>query len=275
MKRTRSRSWVFTLNNYTPDDVAELKKVTHRYMCFGLETGDKEHTPHIQGYVQLDNPVSLRGVKKLLGDRFHVDIAKGTPEQNLKYCSKQHLEFESGQALRMGQRTDIADIYHLMKKKRRFTDVCDFIPGAVRYPQAFKMIRAEVDEDDVPYFRKVVVSLYYGDTNTGKTTGAMYHPDVYKLTKKNNLWFCGYRRHQRLVIDDLDGWIPYRQLLTILDGHPLQVEVKGGQVWAFWTEVIITSNLMPDYWYKDEYDISALKRRIHNWVKFPVVHTYE
>lgn len=43
-----------TLNNYTEEDVTKLKHFIEahaRYGIFGREIGEKEHTPHLQGYM--------------------------------------------------------------------------------------------------------------------------------------------------------------------------------------------------------------------------------
>ena len=55
----------FTLNNYTDQEIDDLKsndKVT--YLIFGYEEGEN-HTPHLQGYVELNRRYSLKVFKKL------------------------------------------------------------------------------------------------------------------------------------------------------------------------------------------------------------------
>lgn len=49
---------------------------------------------HVQGYIELKNPTSLRGVKDILvglppADGPHLTLANGTAEDNINYCSKE------------------------------------------------------------------------------------------------------------------------------------------------------------------------------------------
>ena len=88
-KHNRSRSWVYTLNNYTEDEIKAVNKLvseSQRY-CFGFEKG-LNGTPHIQGYVQFKNQRRFTALQKAL-PRAHWERAKGTPDENHKYCSKE------------------------------------------------------------------------------------------------------------------------------------------------------------------------------------------
>jgi len=71
-----------------------------------------------------------------------------------------------------------------------------------------------------------------------------------------------------LLIDDFYGWIAYGYLLRLLDGHPVQMETKGGHTHACWETVIITSNVLVIAWYQNVDDIRALERRINETVMF-------
>lgn len=82
--------WCFTLNNYTEMEVSSILKVFNlkakRYIL-GDEIGETNLTPHIQGYVEFKTkcrPLSLLGTI----NRIHWEKAKGTPLENIEYCSK-------------------------------------------------------------------------------------------------------------------------------------------------------------------------------------------
>lgn len=100
---SRARHWCFTVNNPTAEDGEFLEKAHKEgkisYLVAGQEIGT-EGTPHIQGYVVLAKKLSLAGVKKLL-PRAHLEQARGTPQENYNYCSKQDKE-----PLELGERPE-------------------------------------------------------------------------------------------------------------------------------------------------------------------------
>lgn len=87
-----SRNYVWTLNNYTEDDVSALtsesfkEKVT--YSIFAKEVGEKTKTPHLQGYTVFRSPQRLAGVKKLISGRIFAEPRRGSHQQALDYCKK-------------------------------------------------------------------------------------------------------------------------------------------------------------------------------------------
>lgn len=86
VRAARARSYCFTVNNYAYEDLMAFLDIECKYKCFGFEEGENG-TPHIQGYVQFRNPTSFLTMKRCL-PRAHIEIAKGTPAQNIEYCSK-------------------------------------------------------------------------------------------------------------------------------------------------------------------------------------------
>lgn len=144
----------------------------------------------------------------------------------------------------------------------------------VRYWRGLERVRSDVLRTESRKWREVHVVAWIGRTDTGKTRRcyATYGYDaVYALTRGNNgVWFDGYDGEDVLLIDDFYGWIPYGFLLRLLDGHPVQVEVKGGFTHACWTKVVITSNRCMDRWYNLEKigSFAALERRINETVDF-------
>lgn len=84
---SKSRAWCLTVNNYTEEErQAILHNSRSDYVIVGKETGDSG-TPHLQGYIRFPNAVRLSTLKKMF-PRAHLEIARGTPEENYKYCSK-------------------------------------------------------------------------------------------------------------------------------------------------------------------------------------------
>lgn len=85
---SRARSWCFTVNNYTEEDKVSVVSLVSgsRLYCYGFEIGENG-TPHIQGYVCFKNQTKFQTLKNKL-PRAHWEKAKGSAQDNLKYCSK-------------------------------------------------------------------------------------------------------------------------------------------------------------------------------------------
>lgn len=92
---SKHRSYAFTLNNYTVEEMCDIiATVPTKYIIIGFEEGENE-TPHIQGYVQFHNSTAWSTIKRMI-PRAHIEPAKGTPAQNIKYCSKDGEFYEFG-----------------------------------------------------------------------------------------------------------------------------------------------------------------------------------
>lgn len=90
---TRVRGFVFTLNNYSEEEYSALIETAHaqaKYYIFGKEVAPSTGTPHIQGYIYWKNGKTIDASRKLLPRRVaNHEPAKGTPDQNYIYCSKE------------------------------------------------------------------------------------------------------------------------------------------------------------------------------------------
>lgn len=107
-----SKRWCFIFNNY---DEAELDAIRLclsttpevRYAIFGKEVSDSG-TPHLQGYISCTKAKRFTGIKKMVGDRSHVEVAKGNEAANIAYCSKSDPDPETfGDESESGRRTDL------------------------------------------------------------------------------------------------------------------------------------------------------------------------
>mgnify|MGYP002700000978 CR=1 FL=1 len=90
MSRQQSKNWVFTLNNYTEEELKDMETWTSKGIQgigYEKEVG-AEGTPHIQGFIVAANKCSLSTLKKL-NPRMHLERMKGRIDQNITYCSKE------------------------------------------------------------------------------------------------------------------------------------------------------------------------------------------
>ena len=88
---SRAKRWCFTLNNYQDADLERIRKNLKPdvvgFCKIGKEVGDSG-TPHLQGFIHFRCQIRLPQVKKYLGDKVHLEVARGTDEQNSAYVSK-------------------------------------------------------------------------------------------------------------------------------------------------------------------------------------------
>lgn len=84
----RSKSWCFTINNYTDDDIARLESLTDKvhYLVAGREVGETG-TPHLQGFVKFKTRVRLAGALAIIG-RAHMEVARMV-RAAVEYCKKE------------------------------------------------------------------------------------------------------------------------------------------------------------------------------------------
>ena len=89
LNMSRSRNWCFTLNNYSDEQYAIITKPNDsiKYMIVGKEIAETG-TPHLQGYVMFKNAVRFSTMTSWLPGA-HFEVAKGSPEHNYDYCSKE------------------------------------------------------------------------------------------------------------------------------------------------------------------------------------------
>jgi hypothetical protein len=134
-----------TLNNYTEDDVAELRKTNPklRYMIVGHETSSTG-TRHLQIYFQLRKQVKMSTIKAWGGPwaRMHFEIAKGQsdlfehekrgefhkPYSATGYCMKEGNFFEIGTRFTMGKkgkRSDIDAVKQAIHDGLSYDQICD------------------------------------------------------------------------------------------------------------------------------------------------------
>lgn len=259
----KARSVCWTLNNYTDADVAALRMYATecKYMVFGYEIAPTTGTPHLQGYVAWENPRSIEKFMKIpITKGIHVEKTRGSPLQASNYCKEDGKFEEFGELPAQGARTDWESAHKMLKEGADVTAVIEAQPSLLPCQRALREFKAMLLK---PLHRDVNVIVLIGGAGTGKTRYAYdTYPDLY--SKPRGEWWDGYSGQKTILLDDYYGYLPYCELLRVLDRYPYQVPVKGGFVYAQWDTVIITSNDPPQLWYKSMGLTPALRRRIVN-----------
>lgn len=90
-----AKRWTFTLNNWTEEEYSSIVLTFRRkakVWIMGDEIAPTTGTPHIQGYVEFltkIRPISLDLTKRIHWGDKHGKPAKGTREENYRYCLKE------------------------------------------------------------------------------------------------------------------------------------------------------------------------------------------
>lgn len=130
------------------------------------------------------------------------------------------------------------------------------------------MKKIKIDHEKPTSRGEVKVRLFLGPSGTGKTFRAwneLGYENTYSKIPTTK-WWDGYSGESNVLIDEFRGQVSIGLLLRWLDpaGYPLTLEQKGAQCSACFTNVVLTSNQHPDYWYPDLDSVTktALLRRI-------------
>ncbi len=265
---SQGKNWCFTLNNYGTDDEDHIKDAAAnqgvRYFIFGREVAPSG-TKHLQGYIQFVRRCVLSRVKRVVGDRAHVELSRGTPKQAADYCKKDGDYCEAGEiAQGQGARTDLAQVAEACKAGESFAQIAERFPSAaLRYGNGIQRLRqlCRPSRTTPPQ-----IWVFWGATGSGKTRRVWQYADKEQLwLHPGGSWFDGYDGHKAAVFDDFDGsWFKLSYLLRLLDRYIMMVPNKGGHAWWYPTTIYLTSNLEPKEWYPNAHAAhqAALMRRI-------------
>lgn len=271
----RQSSWCFTLNNYTEDEYTQVLETLKeaKYYIIGKEVGDGG-TPHLQGFVVFQRRYYFNVVRDKLGCRFHVEGARGTAQQNRRYCSKGGNFVEGGTIPKEGgsrtNRGSVASSFmeSISSGHRGVAEFAKEYPGEW-YFSGFNLLRNH-QLLTLPIERPgVVVEWVYGEPGVGKSRYAHEKFKEAYIKEPRTKWWNGYLQEKEVIIDDFGpGGIDINHFLRWFDRYKCLVETKGGMVALYATLFIVTSNFHPDDCWKDKDGVihpqmSALYRRIN------------
>ena len=111
------RKWVFTLHNYTDDDMKRLaNRYEHvRFIAYGNEIAPTTETSHLQGYVCCWDPQPMSFFKRQIPRAHmepsaHMEPIRGRLQDNPAYVEKEGDLTTWGQKPDQGRRTDIVGL---------------------------------------------------------------------------------------------------------------------------------------------------------------------
>lgn len=252
---TRHRSFCVTINNWTQEDYSLALLAPYTYIIIGRERGDENFVPHLQIYLEIKSPTSIKTLSSKYFPRGHIEVARGTAKQASQYCKKEHFH-EYGIISQQGKRSDLLLAKELLEngisiRQALESEMITSLQTLTAYEKLSKYY--------VVHRTRPRVFWIYGPGGSGKTDKAysLAGPDVFKLDLIREGWIDGYDRHKSIIIDDLvitpDDKKLFGTLLSLLDKNPLKMNVKGSSASIAAETIIITSQKAPWHiWYSVE-----------------------
>ena len=286
----QSRKWQLTINNPVAKGLAHdtLKEILSQmkpvsYYCMSDEVGSSYHT-HI--YIYCNSPVRFSTLKKKFPTA-HIELARGTSEQNRDYVFKEgkwlndkkretnvldtHEEWGEMPIERQGARNDLADLYDLIKQGATDFEILDANPEFFNQIDRMEKVRQTIYQDYYKnQFRKLEVTYIWGDTGSGKTRSVMEqygYANVYRITNYAHP-FDLYKGQAVIIFEEFRSSLPLADMLNYLDGYPLSLPCRYNDRVACYTKVFIISNIDLRWQYdglqrQERESWQAFLRRIH------------
>lgn len=181
----RMNAYCFTLNNWLPADRLRLEADDDnvRYIVFGEEVAPSTGTPHLQGYMQLYNEERMTTLNpRLFDNRARLTLAKGSAEQNKRYCTKDGVNvYERGSPRgAKGTRTDLDLVKKAIDDGKSYDEIADEFFGTVSRCDRF--VRQRVEARDRGLFQSELKSsmssvvLYTWQRDLLTTLSTVPHP---------------------------------------------------------------------------------------------------
>lgn len=275
----KTRNFVFTLNNPTPEDEEQLRALTEdcKYIVYGREhqgprpddvPADDPWTPHYQGFCSFKSQRYIGGVLKTFLKRAHWEVAI-TVQQAIDYCKKDGDFTEHGTK-------PMTPVEKGRKQKADWTGICDAAcDGRVdeirdSYPQIYALnfekfdklaLRFSVAPEDL---EEPNAYWYCGVSGGGKSYAARQDfPGAY-LKACNKNW-DNYRGQENVIVEEFSKQHAEHlahYLKQWCDRYVFQGDVKYSHTGLIRPKAIcVTSNWHPKDLFTDPNDLEPILRR--------------
>lgn len=133
----------FTLHDYTDEDEQRIQSIGHQYLIYGREQCPTTSRRHLQGFINLLKKQRFNQLKILFGSRAHIEPAKGTDDQNKRYCEKDGDIFTSGEPSKQGSRTDLKTLAEKVREYEGnlFKIATEYPAEYIRYHRGIRAYR--------------------------------------------------------------------------------------------------------------------------------------
>ena len=250
-----ARNFNLTLNQAEkwPDLLSYLKSLKSlQYLVAAKENAPSTGHEHIHCFIQFKDAFKLSH-KKLQGA--HVEVCKGTPQQNRDYVLKDGNLIEEFGAMKKWGGFTIKDVKKMNKEER----------SELSFSYYTKVKALECDESNVlsasKYFKKVQVFYYWGESGVGKTKKAIekimelaekgeIENDHFNEVKYCNGFWIGVENNSKCEValyDDFrDNHMPASEFINFIDYNIHNMNVKNGHIKNDFKYIFITSIQSPE-----------------------------
>ncbi len=273
--RTQSRKWLLTFNNpekygYDHDNIrAALSTIKNlEYWCMCDEIGEKG-TYHTHLFLYRSTSMRFCRLKSVFPTA-HIDYCRGSTQENRDYVRKEGKykgtdkeetnlpdtfeEFGECPQEQQGKRNDLEALYGMIKDGLSDYDILESHPAYMLQMNKIERCRQVIREEEFKNkFRDLTVEYWFGDTGLGKTRTVMErygYENVYRVTDYKYP-FDGYKGQDVLVFEEFYNSIRIQEMLTYLDGYPLDLPCRYANKTACYTKVYILSNVPFDEQYRE------------------------
>lgn len=265
-------SMVFTINNYTEEDVERVKNLDATRVRCGKEVG-AQGTPHLQGAVTWRHAITFKTAQeRLLGPGRGCYTAKMMGSWDAQeYTLKEGNVVRDDPGPSQGERTDVADFRDAIKRGLTDDELNMEQPGmCAKYPRYIDFTRNASSISKVERLpkgsKRLGVWLWSREPDLGKTTWVEDEFEDNLYEKMCHRWWCEYNDEEVVLIDDPKAcWAPafWDELKIWCNEKPFKAQsgvAKGSRMIRF-KKMYVTANMPPEEYFGDKYDEKVFKAR--------------
>lgn len=284
----QSRKYLLTINNPIAHGLDHkviriiLDAMNLKYYCLSDEIASTG-TYHTHIFLNSINPIRFSTLKNRFPSA-HIDVAKGSNQQNRDYLLKQGkwentYKSETSVEGSFFESGDVNSNMSVNKMEKLIVDVKSGVTTAniIESTPSFAFKSNEINvlretflaEKFQKENRDVEVVYLFGESNSGKTKYVYENhasENVCRIVHyggKNGVRFDSYHGQDVLVFENFDSQIPIEEILAYLDDFPCVLPARYSDRTACFTKVYIISSLP----ITDQY-VSERRNRPETWNAF-------
>lgn len=287
--RKKAKYWVFTLNNYTTEEVEAVRSCLGpdrgcpTYICWGHEVGNSGN-PHLQGYLEFAERVRGSTVKRVAGlGRAHFEPRRGTQEQAIEYTQKEvdqehgaWYEYGIKSSVSQGKRTDLDEAVDAIKEGASVRELWkDHTKVMIRYHKGMELAVAAHKKrkkfrtfplESFPFhpiiFEEGYAHVLVGPSGCGKTSYLKsLFPEALFVSHMDDLTQFDSDMHSAIIFDDMSfTHMPRTAQIHVVDyddDRSIHVRYQTAFIPAG-TKKFFTTNIREIFDLED----AAIKRRV-------------